>query len=47
VNPSSLSTNTINRLVNQGHATKSVVKLLSFELGLSLDELNNLLEENA
>jgi transcriptional regulator with XRE-family HTH domain len=43
----SLSTNTINRLVNQGHATKSVIKLLSFELGLSLDELNNLLEENA
>lgn len=42
----SLSTNTINRLVNQGHATKSVIKLLSFELGITVGELNNLLEDS-
>lgn len=42
----SLSTNTINRLVNQGHATKSVIKLLSFELGITVGELNNLLQDS-
>ena len=41
----SLSTNTVNRLVNQGHATKSVIKLLSHELGLTVEQMNDLLME--
>ena len=40
----SLSTNTINRLVNDGKASKSVIKLVAFELGISYDELNKLLK---
>lgn len=43
-NKTSLSTNTINKLVNKGTATPSVLKLISYELGLSLEELKNLLE---
>jgi transcriptional regulator with XRE-family HTH domain len=42
----SLSTNTINRVVNQGHATKSIIKLLAYELQLTVEELNKLLEES-
>jgi len=41
----SLSTNTINRLVNQGHATKSVIKLLSHELKITVEQMNELLKE--
>lgn len=42
----SLSTNTINRLVNNGHATKSVVKLVSYELGISVEQIMELLKFN-
>lgn len=45
-NKTSLSTNTINRLVNEGKASKSVIKLVAFELGLTLEQLNNLLKEH-
>jgi DNA-binding Xre family transcriptional regulator len=42
----SLSSNTINRLVNKGKATKSVIKLISLELDVSVDKLNELLKES-
>jgi DNA-binding transcriptional regulator LsrR (DeoR family) len=41
-----LSSNTINRFVNKGKATKSVIKLISYELGISFEELNDLLNDN-
>ncbi|MBK7362750.1 MAG: helix-turn-helix transcriptional regulator [Micavibrio sp.] len=41
-----LSTNTINRFVNKGKASKSVIKLISYELGVSFEELNKLLEDS-
>jgi len=41
-----LSTNTINRFVNKGKASKSVIKLLSYELGVSYEELNELLMDS-
>jgi len=41
-----LSTNTINRFVNKGKASKSVIKLISYELGVSFEELNELLVDN-
>ena len=43
----SLSTNTINRIVNQGHATKSVIKLLSHELSITVEHMNDLLKETS
>ena len=39
-----LSTNTINRLINTGSGSKSTIKLISFELGISVEELNELLK---
>lgn len=39
-----LSTNTINRLINTGSGSKSTIKLISLELGISVDELNELLK---
>lgn len=39
-----LSTNTINRLINTGSGTKSTIKLISLELGVSVEELNELLK---
>jgi len=39
-----LSTNTINRLVNSGKATNSVIKLLSYELSMSIEEVKELLK---
>jgi len=41
-----LSTNTINRFVNKGKASKSVIKLISYELGVSFEELNELLVDS-
>ena len=40
----SLSTNTINRLVNNGHATKSIIKLVSYELKISVEQITELLK---
>lgn len=37
----SLSTNTINRFVNKGKATKSVIKLIAYELNISVEKLMN------
>lgn len=42
----SLSTNTINRFVNKGKATKSVIKLIAYELNISVEKLNELLIDN-
>lgn len=42
----SLSTNTINRLVNNGHATKSVIKLVAYDLGMPSEQLTELLKEH-
>ena len=39
-----ISTGTLNRLVNNGKASKSIIKSLSNELGISFEELNGLLE---
>ena len=39
-----LSTNTINKLVNKGKATPSVLKLVSYELNISLNELKEMLQ---
>lgn len=39
----SLSTNTINHLVNMGKASKSVVKLVSLDLGITVNHLNQLM----
>jgi len=39
-----LSTNTINRLVNSGHASNSVIKLLSHELSMSIEDIKGLLK---
>jgi len=41
-----ISTNTINRLINKGKASKSIIKSVSNELGISFEELNKLLEFN-
>lgn len=45
-NKTSLSTNTINRLVNGGGATDSVLKLVAHEVGLNFEELKTLLFEH-
>ena len=42
---SGLSANAVNRLINEGYASKSVVKLVSFELGITLKQLKDLLKE--
>jgi hypothetical protein len=39
------STNTINKLINEGKATKSIIKLVGYELGLTYEEMNWYLEE--
>ena len=44
-----LSTNTINRLVNSGQASNSVIKLISYELSKDIEQVKELLkfkEEN-
>jgi transcriptional regulator with XRE-family HTH domain len=44
-----LSTNTINRLVNSGQASNSVIKLISYELSMDIEQVKELLkfkEEN-
>jgi transcriptional regulator with XRE-family HTH domain len=43
-NKTMLSTNTINRLVNSGQASNSVLKLLSHELSMSIEQLKELLK---
>lgn len=40
----SLSTNTINRLVNNGHATRSIIKLVAYELKISVEQITELLK---
>ena len=39
------STNTINKLINEGKPTKSIIKLVGYELGLTYDEMIWYLEE--
>lgn len=41
-----LSTNTINRIVNTGKGSKSTLRVLALGIGISYDELLNLLVEN-
>jgi transcriptional regulator with XRE-family HTH domain len=39
-----LSTNTINRLVNSGQASNSVIKLISYELSMDIEQVKELLK---
>ena len=39
-----LSTNTINRLVKSGQASNSVIKLISYELSMDIEQVKELLK---